>query len=249
MDYSLTISGNTLYINPDERLVSNRQYTVTIASGVSGYFESGLSGYLAADYEFWFTSIYCPIFTTIGRVKLDAGPSADDMLDDTIYRMIHKNSLDVVDLYNVANNTTYAYDNWGCDWQAVPWAFKRYVECKAAYDILSLIRYMQTSGSTGGQLKTLGDMTIRYSGDTGGAGDDPTNRMKLLYDCWNELLKMLHGAIRPAVRGYFDVSKAFGHPVREPQHNRVVRPVVYTGYNRPRGPWQNSPYWRGWVVW
>jgi hypothetical protein len=244
MDYTLQISGNILTIYPLEDLTTNREYKITLSQNISGYFpyNGGTVDTLESDYTFWFTSIYCPIFTTVSRIKLLVGPSADVLLDDTIFRMIHKNSLDAVELYNFSNATSIPYDYWGCDWQTVPTNIKRYVECKTAYDVLALLKLIRNSNGAGNQLKSLGDLTIKYgSGSENGspALDAPT-RMKEMYDCWNEMLRSFNG-IKVSVIGYNDSSKGFSHPVREYTRNRVTRPVVPPRKNYTPG----TPNWRG----
>ena len=167
MDYKLQLNGKTLSIVPDDALEYNKKYIITVEAGLTGTTDlTGAYLTLASDYQFWFTSKYCPLFTTLDRVRLEAGPPADSLIDDTIFRMIHKNSIDVVDLINTTQRSTtgtsIAYDFWGCDWQLVPYELRRYVECKTAYDILALIELVNNSDTN--QLKTLGDMTIRYGG-------------------------------------------------------------------------------------
>jgi hypothetical protein len=247
MDYSLTISGNVLYINLSGYLTTNREYLITIDPYVSGLIPpDGTVDVLDSTYQFWFTSTYCPIFTTLGRVKLLAGPEADGLLDDTIYRMIHKNSLDVVDIYNLSYSSKYSYDYWGCDWQDVPFNMKRYVECKTAYDVINFVRISGGGPPTGGdQTKTLGDMTIKYGGsNTNSTGTPPKSKLQELYDCYMESLRMLKN-MQAAVRGYYDTSKGFSHPVREPQYNRVVRPVRVNNISAT-GPWRRGYDWAAW---
>ena len=237
--FSLSVSGSVLTIDPDDRLLANRQYTVTIGAGVSGLISATEWGATSEEYTFWFTSAYCPIFTTVGRVKLEAGPGADSISDDTIYRMIHKNSMDIIDIYNISHGTTNAYDFWGCDWQGAPFQFSRYVECKTAYDILALVRI--ASGSGGDQFKTLGDMSIKYGGNPMSATDP--NKLKDLYNCFQESLRMIRN-IKVAVKGYYDASKGFAHPVREFQHNRVIKAISFNN-SQPGGPWEKHTPWTG----
>jgi hypothetical protein len=232
MNFEISYTGNLLTLVPGEELQTNSEYSITILKGVSGLLPpSGTTiGILDTDFTFWFTTTYCPLFTTLNRVKLLIGPLADSIIDDTIYRMVHKNSLDAIDLYGVNNNTVIAYDYWGCDWVDVPTLLRRYVECKTAYDILALLKVNQSMGSLGGgggdQSKTLGDMSIKYGGssNSSGGGGDP-KLMKDLYDCWNEQLRMFR-LMRATVKGYYDTSKGYLHPVRAIYDNRIIRPVI-----------------------
>jgi hypothetical protein len=242
MDFTTAISGNILYIYPTTDIINNRQYSVILNAGISGTIPTGDIAVLEDIYQFWFTSIYCPQFSTINRIKLQVGPLAANIIDDTIWRMIHKNSIDAVDLYNMSNNTNYAYDFWGCDWQDVPSQLKRYVECKTAYDLLSIMRVtQQMSGDSANQLKTLGDMTIKYGGGASGPSSavDP-KRLADLYACWNESMRMFRN-MQVTVKAYYDVSKGYGHPVRQIYDNRVIRPVSPFQGNYTPG----TPYWRG----
>jgi hypothetical protein len=172
---------------------------------------------MECPYEFYFTTLYCPLFTTVTRVKLTGGPSIENVPDDTIYRMIHKNSIDAVDLYNLSQGSNViTYEQWGCDYTNVPIIFRRYVECKTAYDLISLQKlYNSVNPAGGGQTKTLGDMTIKYDGGStsGGVSPGDPNKLKELFDCWNDAIRSFR-TIAVAVRGYFDVSKGYPHPVR-----------------------------------
>lgn len=246
MNYTLTVEDNVLYIHPSGGLDRNTEYSISLYPDISGAYppSSGIAK-LGIEYTFWFTSQYCPLFTTVGRVKLLAGPEADTLVDDTIYRMIHKNSLDIIDYYEMSYNKTIPNDYWGCTYEKVPIQMKRYVECKTAYDVLNFARIAAQGGSNGGsnQTKTLGDMTIKYGGgDSTASGPDP-NKLKDLYECWNESLRMIRN-LRVAVRGYYDESKGFAHPVRDVPHNRIIRGVNYTNSN-PAGPWEPSRNWSG----
>jgi hypothetical protein len=243
MSYYLSVSGATLSINFNEILVTNRVYTITLSPYIQGIYNSGLYS-LDDEYSFSFTSKYCPLFTTVGKVKLQGGPLVDTFLDDTILRMIHKNSLDAVDLFNMSTYSTISYDYWGCSWHDVPARLRTYVECKTAYDVLSILRVtQQMSGGAGDQLKSLGDMTIKYGGAGGNPSIDP-KRLSELYNCWNEALRMFasNGAgLRATVKGYWDTSKGYSHPVRAVHENRIIRPVFPQQGNYTPG----TPYIRG----
>lgn len=91
-------------------------------------------------------------------------------------------------------------------------------------------------------------MTISYGGSPGsssGTSGDPS-RKKQLYDCWMQMLSAIRALSLgqlPAVRGYYDVSKGFAHPVLDYDHNRVIRTVDYKN-SHPYGPWERATAWR-----
>jgi len=228
VNYSLLASGQYIIVELDSPLTTNRQYTITLLAGISGVYDSE-NVQMTEDYSFWFTSKYCPLFTSVGRVKLEAGPDAESLEDDTIYRMIHKNSMDAVDMFNLVNGTSYAYDYWGCTWHDALQVLRRYVECKTAYDILN---FVEMAGN-GDELKTLGDMTIKY-GPGSGSKNNP-DKKKQLYDCWNQAFAAIRG-IKTAVRGYYDTSKLYTHPIANYTNNRVVKfEGVISDFNRTPG--------------
>jgi hypothetical protein len=240
MDFTLNISGEYLDIIPTGCLVANRVYTITVDTGVSGVYNS-TSYAMENEYVFWFTSTYCPLFTTLTKVKLQAGPMADSLTDDTIYRLIHKNSMDAVDILNAYRGTNYAYDEWGCTWHDVPLQLRQYVECKTAFDILSLLDIANMGGD---QTKTLGDMTIKYAAAGKSSPTDP-NRKQQLYNCWNEALDSIKGpGMRVAIRGKYDTSKGFPHPRYDTTHNRIQK-HIHSHNSSPRGPWERASDWIG----
>jgi len=244
MEYSLEINNNIISIILNESLIANRQYTIKLLADIKGNIDQNVVT-LTEPFEFWFTSTYCPLFTSLTQVQMLLGPSAANaFMDDTIYRMIHKNSLDAVDIYNINNNTKIPYDYWGCTWHDVPYILRKYVECKTAYDILSILQQLENglSGNSG-QLKSLGDMTIRYMNRSGNNNSNDPNKKQELYDCWTELLRSIK-TIKIAVKGWHDKSKGFAHPVREPEHNRVIRAIDFKN-GEPNGPWKESRHWRG----
>jgi hypothetical protein len=243
--YFLTVDNllNTLYLIPgtDSTLSKNTEYTITISSGLSGVISNLVyTEPLQEDYTFWFTSQYCPLFTSLNRVRIEAGPVADALADDTIYRMILKNSQDAVDIYNLSASQSNTYTTWGCGpGTDIPFLLRRYVECKTAYDILALMEMVGSSNAD--QLKTLGDLTIRYSGPSGSASASDPGKKKQLLDCWQQLLNSLNG-IKSAVRGWYDTSKMTVHPSFTVKHNRVSKPewAVATPGSTPGTRWRRT---------
>ena len=76
---------------------------------------------------------------------------------------------------------------------------------------------------------------LKYGGDRGNSSNsaqDP-KRAADLYECWRESLRMIRN-MNTAVRGFYDTSKGYNHPVLSPQSNRVIRPVTRSlGYGTP----------------
>lgn len=245
MSYTIEVDGALLTLVYSGVLTNNRVYQITLAAGISGIYGSGIYS-LQNDYTFWYTSAYCPLFSTLTKVKLSIGPSADVLIDDAIYRLIHKNSMDIIDIYNAYQNTSWAYDYWGCTWHTAPAVFTQYVTCKTGYDILAIIELASTNNGTGagGQLKTLGDMTIRYDAASAAAQAGNPGKKKELYDCWKEMVAAAKNyGIVHAVKGWYDTTKSFSHPTWDADHNRVIRTVDFQNSD-PVGPWWNATYWR-----
>jgi len=243
MNWSITATGVYVDITPTGTLDNNTEYTVTILAGLAGIYNT-TTYTLASDYSFWFTSTYCPLFTTLSRVKYEVGAGSDALTDDAIYRLIHKNSMDALDHVSLSTGVSLAYDYYGCDWSRVPYVLRRYVECKTAYDILAILDLAGSELSNIGQTKTLGDMTIRY--DRGGPATTGPAKKKQLYDCMMEMLDSIKATeIQPAVRGFYDTSKQYPHPVFDQSHNRIVRTVDRSN-SHPAGPWERA---RDWTMW
>lgn len=223
--YNIQINNNIVSIIFNDIFEKNKQYTVRLSKDIQGIYDSIIYS-LDNNYEFWFTSTYCPLFTSLTQVKLQTGPIADYFIDDTIYRMIHKNSIDAMDLFNLSNSSSLSYDYFGCTWHNVPYILRKYVECKTAYDILALYQSLVQNGLNGGsQLKTLGDMTISYKDGAGATNNanDP-NRKQQLYECWTETLRSIK-TVKAAVKGIYDFSKQYPHPVIDTGHNRISKPI------------------------
>ena len=230
--FQSSLYDRSLYILPDLRssFTYNREYEVTVAAGVSGVYNSPMT----EAYSFWFTSQYCPLFTNLTTIKLMGGPDIEGFSDDTIYRYIYKNSLDAVDMYNAVNETRYGYTYWGCVPANIPYTLRHFVECKTAYDLLSILDRIGQEGT--GQTKQLGDLMIRYSGAPTSA--DPGLK-KRLYECYMSSYRTISGT-NIAVRGLYDTTKSFNHPVRDSNHNRIVRSVP----TNSTGPWENASNWQ-----
>jgi len=218
--------------NSSTFLSFNNEYTIAVDPLIKGLTKTLFN----TRYSFWFTSQYCPLFTTPMRIKLLGGPILESFTDDTIYRAIHKNSLEVLSMlsggrYINPDNITV------CDSSSVPAEAVKYVECKTAFDLLGLMDALSMGGSA--QMKQLGDMTIQYGGS--GSGNkklDAPSPKKGLYDCFMSAMNAL-GGIKWAVRGLYDVSKGYPHPVMDITSNRTINTFDTQNAN-PSGPWLRS---------
>ncbi len=236
-------SDRGVYILPEQNngFSYNREYNIVVNPGFSGIYNSPLE----EQHTFWFTTQYCPLFTNITTIRLMGGPDIDGFSDDTIYRMIHKNSIDAIDIYNNSYSYSFAYSYWGCLPNEVPYQMRKYVECKTTYDLLTLLN--RISQDNVAQSKTLGDLTISYGGTAGTPSVADPGLMKQLYDCYTGITRIIGDGVRVAVRGLYDYSKGYQHPALDLDHNRVVR-TVFPTRSRPTGPWERAPNWRKSVI-
>ncbi len=250
--YNFLIDNSGIYILPAiydsvSGFMYNTEYTVSIDKTITG--TNNIS--LTSGESFWFTSKYCPMFTSAARVILLLGPEAESFTTDTVNRYIHRTSKEAIDFINLSvpcgSKPRILYNHYGCTPEKVPYNLQRYVECKVAYDLLNLIdRIRKVSGTAGGQTKTLGDMTIKYNGDGSGTSGD---NKKDLYDCFTGLQGILSnspnlcgtgGGLSNAVRGKYDVSKGYPHPTRDTTHNRIQK--THPNANGPWYPNGNTRY-------
>lgn len=227
----------SIYIVPNKNksFSYNQQYDISVLPGLSGYFNYTMS----TSYNTLFTTQYCPLFASITTIKLMGGPVIETFTDDSIYRLINKNSKDIVDIFNAGNNSSYNYYSWGCTPEGVPYNLRRYVECKTTYDLL-IIDEVQGGNPSTSQRKHLGDMDIAYGGkaSTSSSDSDGPSLKKQLFDCFNSIINLYGNTMKVAVVGRYDVSKGYPHPVADPCHNRVTK------RNYSPGPW-NKGYTRG----
>jgi len=239
-----SIYDRNLYIVPDlnHTFIYNHEYHVNILAGLSGVY----NGYMEESDKFWFTSQYCPLFATITTIELMGGPTIENFSEDTVYRMIHKNSIDVIDIYNLGNGTSYPYSYWGCTPQNVPFLMRRYVECKTTYDLLNIAENYVGVSNTVGQTKHLGDLDIKYTGTPGSSGSKELTApdiKKRLFDCFNSIIDYFSRGVSIAIKGIYDCSKGYPHPVLDVGHNRVIKGID-PWLESSSGPGFNGLGWR-----
>jgi len=236
--------GNTVYLIPPPAsgsaeipswLSYNTEYTVTVyPSGISGT-ASGLFGpstdYMEGEYEFSFTSEYCPLWSTVDQVRLVVGPIADSIPDDTVNRMIHKMSLTAISKFLDGTNP------YGCDYTTIPEQLNRWVTC--ATGMLLLNAAIAAGGGGGGNTsKRLGGLSISYDGG-GDGGSSPGDTRKALEDCMKEAAISIGALQGKSVQWTVQsLNNSFiTHPQRDPMWGRQPRQVLDNGTT---GPWRDS---------
>lgn len=130
--------------DPLQAFLFNTEVRVKVTTGVESVDGATL---LQAD-NYIFTTQYCPLYTSADMLRIEMGPAVSILTDDTLCRIIHKNSLEA----------------WELSGRAIPFRdpnsrIKRWVLCKSILDILNVL--MLASDLRAGETKTLGDLTIR----------------------------------------------------------------------------------------
>jgi len=187
----------------------NKEYTLTIDKSLTGV----LTLPIGEDYVLEFTSAYCPAFVTVNDVRYEVGDFINNLTDDTVNRIIHKNSKYIVFKYLEFTGTLPT--NYSCEGSLMAEAFRRYVLCKTALDGITAIQL-----STGGNVtKKLADVTFQYGGID--SGKDPNNKKKDLKDCVDNALNVIFSGhnFKIGVRGkYFGKMK---HPMNDDSYGRL----------------------------
>ncbi|HLD91521.1 MAG TPA: hypothetical protein VI911_11035 [Patescibacteria group bacterium] len=202
----------------------NSEYTVTI--DCSGLYASG-TNYMLSDYEFTFTSEYCPLWSTMESVRLTVGPLIDNIPDDTINRMIHKASHQAITRFLIGTN------DFGCSYTDVPEPLYRWVTCAAG--TMALNAAISSSTGFGNTSKKLGQFAVTYDAL---AGTKPAEIRKNLSDCMEEAsisIQALQGTLSMyAVKSL--ENSYLRHPMRDPQWGRHPRKVDQS----VQGPWRGA---------
>jgi hypothetical protein len=118
---------------------------------------------LAEHYEWYFTTTYDPLYTSVKRIRLELGNLITDVPDDTINLAIFEASIE-------ANALTFATTTvqTASVLRFFQFARRQYVTCLAEIILLSSIS--SSSSTEGGKSKRLADLQISYG--NGGQFDD-----------------------------------------------------------------------------
>jgi hypothetical protein len=130
--------------DPATDFLFNTEVRVKVTTKVQGVDGSTL---LQTD-MYLFTTEYCPLYSSPDLVRLEMGPAVATLTDDTLCRLIHKNSIEA----------------WELSGRAIPFRnpnarIKRWVLCQTILDVLNVL--MLASDLRAGETKTLGDLSIR----------------------------------------------------------------------------------------
>jgi len=184
---------------------------------------------LGNDFEYYFTTTYDPLYSSVRRMRLELGPLANHVPDDTINLALFEASL-FADAITFANNVVN--DDY------FKFARREYVTCLAASKLLG-------NQSTQGKQKRLADLDVRLSGD-------PNDKIKDMMRCiaqYEPVIKS-HGEIaagtglkpQVAVKGATDpdrpiVGRLWAKEVDGmPAANTKVKP---SGKSRPKRAYLN----------
>ncbi len=144
--FTFSVSGDLLTITiPSGILNYNNVVTITLDELISS--TSGIT--LEEDYDFYFTTLYNPLYSSVRKVRLEYGALLSNVPDDTINLAVFEASLNA-DMITwrppTADNTWYA------------WVRREFTTCKAAEILI-----MNIANLSGGlKAKQLGDLKVEY---------------------------------------------------------------------------------------
>lgn len=115
---------------------------------------NGDDEYLEDDVYFFFTTTYWPVYGSPMVLRIEVGPSIKTMYDDTLYRILFKNTLRALwessDNAGLDDTRNRPYPN-----------TERFVKAQSIIDVIDMLRLLADMQS--GQTKTLGDFTVKYN--------------------------------------------------------------------------------------
>ncbi len=159
-------------IDPSGDFLNNTEVRVIVTTSVQGI--TGAT--LEEELEYFFTTEYFPLFISPTLLRVELGPAISTITDDTLKRIIHKNSIHV----------------WEESGRMVPlkrptFEARRWVTCQSIIDILGVLTLSRDLRE--GQSKTLGDLSIsqRPASPTLGA------KYKQAEECLKELQSIFFG--------------------------------------------------------
>jgi hypothetical protein len=130
-------------IDPAGEFLHNTEVHVTLTTDV----QSTTGASLESEVDYFFTTEYFPLFVGARYIRTELGSAIGDITDDTINRIIHKNSIEAWEL-----------SSRGINLSSPTWWARKWVICKTILDMLGVLKL--SADLSAGQAKTLGDLSI-----------------------------------------------------------------------------------------
>lgn len=152
---TISVSGSAVALSiPSGIINENNVVTVTLDDSISS--SDGTS--LSEDYEFYFTSTYTPLYSSLRKVSLEYGAYLSNVPDDTINLAILEASLASGYLTWGPEITTLTYGTENSVEDYYQWARREFVTCKAAETLITNILGV----GQGLKSKRLADFEVQY---------------------------------------------------------------------------------------
>jgi len=148
---TVSVSGNKLVWTkaPSYTFPYNAQITVQIDAD---YIANADGEQLEEDVYFTFTTSYWPVYGSPTVLRIEVGPAISQLYDDTLYRILFKNTLRA--LWESSDECGYTRDR--------PYPnTERFVKAQSTIDVIDMLRFL--ADLQAGQKKTLGDFTVQYT--------------------------------------------------------------------------------------
>ncbi|MHA2067817.1 MAG: Ig-like domain-containing protein [Candidatus Thorarchaeota archaeon] len=198
---TLATEGDSIYyvLPSTDDFLHNTEVLVTITTEV----ESDTGAVLVEEDEYFFTTEYFPLFFGIRQLRLELGPVVASLADDTLCRIIHKNSIEAWELSGRAFNL--------CE---PPYRYVQWVRCKSVLDVIATLSLSRDL--TAGQTKTLGDFTLR----SGPADPELGAKYRQATKCVEDIVIGPEGSgmAVAAVKGSQAAGERFDHKTRTWDH-------------------------------
>jgi hypothetical protein len=191
LPFVAAVSGSVLQITVVSGYIfDNNVVTVKLEDDIKSVYGVALS----EDYEFYFSSSYTPMYSSVRKVRLEYGAQLSGVADDTINLAIFEASTlaDALVWASASTSSTYFLR-----------ARREWTTCKAGEMLLT-----NMLGIHGGlRAKKLGDMEVQYS------QNDLQITLERAINCTQKWLAVLHGggyAVQTptiAVKGEYDIDR------------------------------------------
>jgi hypothetical protein len=182
LDYSAeVIDDNVLVITlAPGQLYQNNIVVITLASTIA----DTEGNTLGEEYTTYFSTPYYPVYTSLRRIRLDLGPIATSLSDETIMLAILEASL-------MADATTFITSTVNVAFRNT--ARREYVTCMA--ELILVMALLGGSNSSGKMSKKLGDLSVSRTGADDRL-EDTRDRLKECVGYW-EIAVQTGGDIAP----------------------------------------------------